>query len=95
MRFSLMRAARDLVAAYEATSQCLHGIQATEKHKAEVFNHLYACFSRCYKAGDFIPCRRYGARETYAVPYNGEETFFHWANRDRNQACRRASALSR
>ncbi len=83
-REARVRAARDLVAAYDATRQCLHVIEATEEHKAEVFNHLYAFFSRYYEAGDFIPRRRYGARETYAVPYNGEETFFHWANRDQH-----------
>jgi adenine-specific DNA-methyltransferase len=50
-----------------------------------VFNHLYAFFSRYYESGDFIPKRFYGSnRERYAVPYNGEETFFHWANRDQH-----------
>ena len=56
----------------------------SEEQKAEVFNHLWAFFSRYYEAGDFIPKRRYGSRETYAVPYNGEEVFFHWANRDQH-----------
>ena len=41
-------------------------------------------FFRYYEEGDFIPKRRYGARETYAVPYKGEEVFFHWANRDQH-----------
>jgi len=41
-------------------------------------------FSRYYEAGDFIPKRRYGAREAYAVPYNGEEVLFHWANKDQH-----------
>ena len=50
--------------------------------QGEVFNHLYNFFSRYYEDGDFIPRRWYGAaRERFAVPYNGEETFFHWANR--------------
>ncbi len=35
-----------------------------------------------YEDGDFIPKRRYGSKETYTVPYNGEEAFFYyWANR--------------
>ena len=45
---------------------------------------MYNFFSRYYKDGDFIPKRRYGAQETYAVPYNGEEVFFTWANRDQH-----------
>lgn len=78
------KAARELVAAYEAKRKQVQEIQVSEEQKAEVFNHLWAFFSRYYEAGDFIPKRRYGARETYAVPYNGEEVFFHWANRDQH-----------
>jgi adenine-specific DNA-methyltransferase len=78
------KAVRDLVAAYEAKRKQVQEIQVSEEQKAEVFNHLWAFFSRYYEAGDFIPKRRYGARETYAVPYNGEEVFFHWANRDQH-----------
>ncbi|MBI4661061.1 MAG: site-specific DNA-methyltransferase [Verrucomicrobia bacterium] len=78
------KAARDLIAAYEAKRKQVQEIQVSEDQKAEVFNHLWAFFSRYYEAGDFIPKRRYGARETYTVPYNGEEVFFHWANRDQH-----------
>ncbi|RMF65345.1 MAG: site-specific DNA-methyltransferase, partial [Calditrichaeota bacterium] len=77
-----MKSARELVAAYEDVHRKIQAVQVTEGHKAEVFNHLYAFFSRYYEDGDFIPKRRYGSRETYAVPYDGEEVFFHWANRD-------------
>lgn len=60
----------------------LADVRASEAQQAEVFNHLLQFFSRYYDAGDFMPRRRYGAsREHFAVPYNGEETFFHWANR--------------
>lgn len=69
---------------YEEIRTRLTKLQVTEGHKAEVFNHLVNFFSRYYEDGDFIPKRRYGARETYAVPYNGEEVFFHWANRDQH-----------
>ncbi|HSB69287.1 MAG TPA: hypothetical protein VLT62_08160 [Candidatus Methylomirabilis sp.] len=75
---------QDLLAAYEAKRRQLLSVQVGEAQKAEVFNHLYAFFSRYYEAGDFIPRRRYGAQEAYAVPYNGEETFFHWANKDQH-----------
>ncbi len=78
------KAARELINTYEAKRRQLQAVQATEAQKAEVFNHLYAFFSRYYEAGDFIPRRRFGARESYAVPYNGEETLFHWANKDQH-----------
>jgi adenine-specific DNA-methyltransferase len=60
----------------------LQAIEASEAQRAEVFNLLYAFFSRYYDEGDFIPRRFFGARTSYAVPYNGEEVFFHWANKD-------------
>ena len=47
-----------------------------------IFNHLYSFFSRYYQDGDFISKRRYSRRKKYAVPYNGEEVFLHWANND-------------
>lgn len=83
-RQSGIKFVRELAAKYEAARQQIQTIHAAEEHKAEVFNHLYNFFSRYYEDGDFIPKRRYGARETYAVPYNGEEVFFTWANRDQH-----------
>ncbi len=62
----------------------LAAIQVSDAHKAEVFNHLVAFLGRYYEDGDFIPKRRYGVQEAYAVPYHGEEVFFHWANRDQH-----------
>jgi adenine-specific DNA-methyltransferase len=50
--------------------------------EATTFNHLYAFFSRYYDSGDFLSKRRYSRREKYAVPYNGEEVYLHWANND-------------
>ena len=75
---------KELSEKYEQVRKKIEETQITEGHKAEVFNHLVNFFSRYYEDGDFIPKRRYGARETYAVPYNGEEVFFHWANRDQH-----------
>lgn len=66
---------------YENIRTRLAQLQVTEDHKTEVFKHLFNFFSRYYEDGDFIPKRRYGARKTYAIPYNGEEICFHWANR--------------
>lgn len=48
----------------------------------QIYNHLALFFSRYYDKGDFISKRRFGKNEKYVVPYNGEETHFHWANQD-------------
>ena len=50
--------------------------------RRDIYNHLYAFFSRYYQDGDFVPRRRYSHEHPYVVPYNGEEVHFHWANRD-------------
>ena len=47
-----------------------------------VYNHLYSFFSRYYQDGDFVSKRRYGRNQRYAIPYNGEEVYLHWANSD-------------
>jgi adenine-specific DNA-methyltransferase len=75
------RVVRELAEQYEAVRQKVAVVQVTEEHKAKVFNYLYDFFKRYYEDGDFIPKRRYGMHASYAVPYNGEEVFFHWANR--------------
>jgi adenine-specific DNA-methyltransferase len=50
--------------------------------ESPIFNHLFAFFSRYYDQGDFLSLRRYSKREKYAIPYNGEEVYLHWANSD-------------
>ena len=55
---------------------------AQDQRADAVFNHLYIFFSRYYEKGDFIPRRRYSQTDRYAVPYNGEEVYLHWTNRD-------------
>ncbi len=51
-----------------------------------IYNHLYDFFSRYYDTGDFIPKRRRSfapdGRDTYAIPWDGEEVVLHWANKD-------------
>ena len=60
-----------------------NGSPQTQDQRADaVFNHLWTFFSRYYEDGDFIPRRRYSRTERYAIPYNGEEVYLHWANRD-------------
>jgi adenine-specific DNA-methyltransferase len=56
--------------------------EVSEAQMNEVFNHVYEFFSRYYDKGDFISKRRYGGKEKYYVPYNGEEAVLHWANKD-------------
>ena len=54
--------------------------------EAQTYNYLYDFFSRYYESGDFIPKRRRSfaadGRDTYAVPWDGEEVVLHWANKD-------------
>ena len=73
---------RPLIQQYlEAREQ--HGSPQTRDQREDVvYNHLYTFFSRYYDNGDFIPRRRYSQTERYAIPYNGEEVYLHWANRD-------------
>ena len=47
----------------------------------EIFSHLHTFFSRYYDQGDFISMRRY-KKDTYAIPYEGEEVKLYWANYD-------------
>ena len=49
-----------------------------------VYNYIYEFFSRYFENGDFISKRRYGGKNHYIMPYNGEETMFYWSNFDRS-----------
>ena len=55
-----------------------------QQTEADTYNHLYNFFSRYYDEGDFMSLRRYkgAGRESYSIPYNGEEVKLHWANSD-------------
>src|ERR1700722_17236057 len=52
-----------------------------EALEREVFSDLYNFFRRHYNEGDFLSLRRY-KEGVYAIPYEGEELKFHWANAD-------------
>ena len=71
-----------IVAQYLEEKEQHGSTQAPDQREDAVYNHLYTFFSRYYENGDFIPRRRYSQTERYAVPYNGEEVYLHWANRD-------------
>lgn len=60
----------------------ISGAQSKTSLEVAVFNHLYTFFNRYYDNGDFLSKRRYSRKEKYAVPYNGEEVYLHWANSD-------------
>jgi adenine-specific DNA-methyltransferase len=54
-----------------------------ENIKKQTFNDLFNFFSRYYSEGDFVPQYRYSIKSNrYAIPYNGEEIKFYWANND-------------
>ena len=71
-----------LVQRYLETRERLGAPQSRYQRVDAIFNHLYTFFSRYYEDGDFLPRRRYSQTERYAIPYNGEEVYLHWANRD-------------
>ena len=53
----------------------------SESTENEIYSYLTNFFSRYYKDGDFVSLRRY-KKDTYAIPYEGEEVKLHWANSD-------------
>ena len=67
---------------YQELKTKAEGLSADGELEASVYNHLWTFFSRYYDNGDFLSTRRYSRREKYAIPYNGEEVYLHWANRD-------------
>ena len=67
---------------YKTLKDQLENQISTTNAEPLIYNHLTIFFSRYYDKGDFISKRRYGKSEKYVVPYNGEETYFHWANAD-------------
>ena len=73
---------RPLVKQYFEAKEQLSSPQTRYQREDVVYNHLYTFFFRYYDNGDFIPRRRYSQTERYAIPYNGEEVYLHWANRD-------------
>ena len=66
----------------EAQQQAFGGSRSRIAVEAAIYNHLYSFFRRYYEEGDFISKRRYSRNQRYAIPYNGEEVYLHWANSD-------------
>lgn len=66
----------------EAQANAADGSRSRDAVESEIYNHLWTFFSRYYEEGDFISKRRYSRNKRYAIPYNGEEVYLHWANSD-------------
>ena len=59
-----------------------HGDRPLAQSEAEnCYYHLHTFFSRYWDDGDFIPRARRGGTAAYAVPWNGQDTHFHWATK--------------
>jgi len=71
-----------VVQTYQAARAARDASVVAEDMEAQIYNDLYAFFSRYYQDGDFISQRRYGRSDKYAIPYNGQEVHLHWANFD-------------
>jgi adenine-specific DNA-methyltransferase len=66
---------------YFATKEEIEKSTLAEDTEAQIYNDLYRFFSRYYDDGDFVTKRRFG-QDKYALPYNGQEVYLHWANAD-------------
>ncbi|RLA07777.1 MAG: site-specific DNA-methyltransferase [Gammaproteobacteria bacterium] len=71
----------DDVKRYIELNQKLSNLSTNQDLENDVFSHLSNFFKRYYKDGDFVSLRRY-KKDTYAIPYEGEEVKLHWANAD-------------
>jgi len=67
---------------YQKLDKQKRTLTVSKETENQIYNHLTTFFSRYYDKGDFVSKRRFGKSEKYMVPYNGEETHFHWANHD-------------
>ena len=79
---TLEKFGKDTIQQYQTLKAKATAINASVETENQIYNHLTLFFSRYYDKGDFISKRRFGKNEKYVVPYNGEETHFHWANHD-------------
>lgn len=66
---------------YLNAKQQLGQAQMSADTERDIYNRLYQFFERYYEEGDFITKPRAG-RDTYLIPYNGEEVKLYWANYD-------------
>ncbi|MDI3548058.1 MAG: adenine-specific DNA-methyltransferase [Halanaerobiales bacterium] len=69
-------------AKYQEIQEKMAQYQVGENLESEIYNDIYTFFKRYYDNGDFLSKRRYSKQYKYAIPYNGEEVYLHWANND-------------
>ncbi len=69
------------------------GKQLADSEADNCYYHLHTFFSRYWDDCDFIPRARRGGTAAYAVPYNGQDTHFHWATKGSHYASRAASCF--
>lgn len=79
---TLEKFGKDKINQYKELKTKTTEVTVSVETENQIYNHLTLFFSRYYDKGDFISKRRFGKNEKYMVPYNGEETLFHWANQD-------------
>ena len=48
----------------------------------DIYDRILTFFSRYYLEGDFISKGIYSNTNKYSIPYNGDEVYLHWANKD-------------
>jgi len=59
----------------------LDNLRVSEDTEKTIYNELYRFFERYYEDGDFISKPRAG-KNSYMIPYEGEEIKLYWANYD-------------
>lgn len=59
----------------------LESLDSSTDLENQVYDHLATFFKRYYEGGDFVTQRRY-KKDTYAIPYQGEDVKLYWANTD-------------
>jgi len=73
----------NIITEYKEARQRLEDASMAETTERRIYDDLTTFFRRYYEDGDFATKRRFAARQApYYVPYDGQEVFLHWANRD-------------
>jgi len=53
-----------------------------EELREDIYDRILTFFGRYYEGGDFISKGIYSDSNKYSIPYNGDEVYLHWANKD-------------
>lgn len=86
--YKIMRAKQKMILDFidnelvSSVNSILNETNEGEDLSEQVFNLAYEFFSRYYSNGDFIPQVRYGGKDKYMIPYNGQEIELHWATKN-------------